>query len=291
MFLGKIYFTWRRYLQWMFNRSIVYAATYQTKQLPYIVAVHKTPLYRRLRKVDMWLQENKVNNLKLATEKISGLVLRPGETFSFWRLVGKPTKAKGFLKGMVLTNGSFTSGVGGGLCQLSNLIYGYFNLSLLQREYFDAWGLTPGEVNKSLGGYQPEIDLGSRNRRYTPKKVIFLIRALLAARKAISKADRTFQEVRTFTQEWLKTDLKASSNEQLISSFEEIWQHNHNYCLIEGLLNFSAGSSLSMLYETLNKHFPGRGTALANALMLGQGKIVSAEQGYAVYRFINTFEK
>ena len=123
MFLGKIYFTWRRYLQWMFNRSIVYAATYQTKQLPYIVAVHKTPLYRRLRNVDMWLQENKVNNLKLATEKISGLVLKPGEIFSFWRLVGKPTRAKRFLKGMVLTNGSFTAGVGGGLCQLSNLIY------------------------------------------------------------------------------------------------------------------------------------------------------------------------
>jgi vancomycin resistance protein VanW len=71
----------------------------------------------------MWLQENKVTNVKLASEKLNGIVLKPGETFSFWRLVGKPTKAKGFLEGMVLTNGSFTAGVGGGLCQLSNLIY------------------------------------------------------------------------------------------------------------------------------------------------------------------------
>ncbi|MHB8126717.1 MAG: VanW family protein [Desulfitobacteriaceae bacterium] len=123
MLLGKIYFTLYRYLQWMFIRSIKYAAIIQTMQLPYIVAIHKTPLFRQLRQVDMWLQENKVNNLKLATERINGLVLRPGETFSFWRLVGKPTKAKGFLDGMVLTNGSFTTGVGGGLCQLSNLIY------------------------------------------------------------------------------------------------------------------------------------------------------------------------
>jgi vancomycin resistance protein VanW len=71
----------------------------------------------------MWLQENKVTNLKLATAKINSLVLKPGETFSLWRLVGKPTKAKGYVEGMILINGSFSSGVGGGLCQLSNLIY------------------------------------------------------------------------------------------------------------------------------------------------------------------------
>lgn len=59
----------------------------------------------------------------MAVVKIDGLILKPGETFSVWRLVGKPTRAKGFTKGMVLNNGSFESGVGGGLCQLSNLIY------------------------------------------------------------------------------------------------------------------------------------------------------------------------
>ena len=123
MFLGKLYFTWRRYIVWAFSRSIKYASSYGTKDFNNIVASHRTPLYRRLRNVDMWLQENKVTNLKLASEKLNGIILKPGETFSFWRLVGKPTKAKGFLKGMVLTNGSFTAGVGGGLCQLSNLIY------------------------------------------------------------------------------------------------------------------------------------------------------------------------
>lgn len=123
MFLGKTYFTWRRYYQWTFNRSIRYGFTLKPKELPCIVVSHKTPLYRRLRNVDMWLQENKVTNLNLASEKLNGLILKPGETFSFWRIVGKPTKGKGFLEGMVLTNGSFTDGVGGGLCQLSNLIY------------------------------------------------------------------------------------------------------------------------------------------------------------------------
>ncbi len=123
MFLGKSYFTWRRHFQWIFNRSVKYASTINYTPLPYLIATHSTPLYRRLRNVDMWLQQNKVTNLKLAAIKINGLVLKPGETFSLWRLVGKPSKMKGFKEGMVLTNGSFCSGVGGGLCQMSNLIY------------------------------------------------------------------------------------------------------------------------------------------------------------------------
>ncbi|MHB8075075.1 VanW family protein [Desulfosporosinus fructosivorans] len=123
MFLGKLYFTWRRYFQWIFCRAIKYAAILEDTPLPYLITAHSTPLYRRLRNVDMWLQQNKVSNLKLAAVKINGLILKPGETFSLWRLVGKPTKVKGFKEGMVLTNGSFCPGIGGGLCQLSNLIY------------------------------------------------------------------------------------------------------------------------------------------------------------------------
>lgn len=125
MQLGKLYFTLRRYSSWYFSGSIRYARTIilNSEKFPYVIAQHQTPLYRRLKNVDMWLQMNKVRNLKLASARMSGIILRPGETFSFWRLVGKPTKGKGYLEGMVLSNGSFQPGVGGGLCQLSNLIY------------------------------------------------------------------------------------------------------------------------------------------------------------------------
>jgi vancomycin resistance protein VanW len=93
------------------------------KLLPNIAFEHKTPLLRKLKDVDMWLQYNKVENLKLAVKELDGIVIRPGETFSYWRLIGRPTKRKGYKEGMVLYNGGFKPGVGGGLCQLSNLIY------------------------------------------------------------------------------------------------------------------------------------------------------------------------
>ena len=63
---------------------------------------HATPLYRHLRGEDQILQENKVANLRLAAARLDGIVLRPGETFSYWRLIGKPTRRKGYKEGMVL---------------------------------------------------------------------------------------------------------------------------------------------------------------------------------------------
>lgn len=124
MFLGRIYFTVLRYLQWFLHPGRHYAKRPKADVLlPNVITNHQTPLYRKLRQVDMWLQENKVTNLKLACARLNGVILKPGETFSFWRLVSKPTRNKGYREGMVLSNGFFYPGIGGGLCQLSNLIY------------------------------------------------------------------------------------------------------------------------------------------------------------------------
>jgi len=73
--------------------------------------------------VAMRLQHNKVKNLTIASRRLNGLMVKPGETFSFWRRIGNPTRRKGYVEGMVLFYGNVTAGVGGGLCQLSNLIY------------------------------------------------------------------------------------------------------------------------------------------------------------------------
>ena len=80
-------------------------------------------LLRELHGVDMQLQKNKVVNLKLASKKIDGLIVNPGEEFSFWNLVGNATKSKGYLEGLVISNSQMKKGVGGGLCQMANMIH------------------------------------------------------------------------------------------------------------------------------------------------------------------------
>jgi VanW family protein len=80
-------------------------------------------LLRKLEGVDMQLQKNKVKNLQLASKKIDGIIIKPGEEFSFWNLVGNATKRKGYLEGLVISNSQMKKGVGGGLCQMANMIH------------------------------------------------------------------------------------------------------------------------------------------------------------------------
>jgi len=92
-------------------------------QLEHEHFAYQTPLLRKLKDVDMFLQNNKITNLRIAVAKLDGVILHPGETLSYWKLIGKPTRRKGYLPGMMLDKGTVKAGVGGGLCQLSNLIY------------------------------------------------------------------------------------------------------------------------------------------------------------------------
>ena len=80
-------------------------------------------LLRKLHGVDMQLQKNKVKNLELASKKIDGLIVNPGEEFSFWKLVGNATRRKGYLEGLVISNSQMKKGIGGGLCQMANMIH------------------------------------------------------------------------------------------------------------------------------------------------------------------------
>jgi vancomycin resistance protein VanW len=121
-FLGREYFVLRRRLEWRFGRERI-ASTNGEEPLPYSLIRHRSMLLRPLKDVDMYLQHNKITNLRLAIEQINGIMIKPGETLSVWRQVGRPTAARGFLEGLVLNNGQIGKGIGGGLCQLGNLLY------------------------------------------------------------------------------------------------------------------------------------------------------------------------
>lgn len=90
---------------------------------PYTCKKHQSLLRRTLGKSDPKLQENKIINLKIAASEIDGIIIRPGEIISFWKLVGKTTIAKGYIEGMQLARGEVKTGIGGGICQLANLLY------------------------------------------------------------------------------------------------------------------------------------------------------------------------
>lgn len=93
------------------------------RPLPNLVKAHRSVMVRQLHGVDPVLQQNKVKNLQLAAAKVNGLLIHPGETFSFWETVGPTSARQGYLEGMTISHGASSSGVGGGICQLANLIH------------------------------------------------------------------------------------------------------------------------------------------------------------------------
>ncbi|MBA8794894.1 vancomycin resistance protein VanW [Friedmanniella endophytica] len=103
--------------------ATVLARSRGAEDLPVRVLRHKSLLLRTLGDSEMRLQHNKVTNLRIAAAAVDGLLIRPGEEFSFCRTVGKATARKGYVEGMLLDNGRATAGVGGGICQLANLLH------------------------------------------------------------------------------------------------------------------------------------------------------------------------
>jgi vancomycin resistance protein VanW len=67
--------------------------------------------------------EAKIHNITLAIKGMNNLVIPPGTIFSFWHIVGRPTRVRGYLPGRSLVGGQLGPDFGGGLCQLSGLIY------------------------------------------------------------------------------------------------------------------------------------------------------------------------
>lgn len=102
--------------------GIKFASEQVSEPLEFTVKNHQSLLRRKLGSLDMRFQENKVTNLEIAQRPISGLLIKPGETFSFWNRVGETTAAKGYLEGLQLSRGEIKTGIGGGLCQLANLL-------------------------------------------------------------------------------------------------------------------------------------------------------------------------
>lgn len=92
----------------------------------------------------------KVHNLKIAAEIINQIIILPNEIFSFWHSIGNPRK--GFKKGRTITKGVLTEEIGGGLCQVSGIIY---HLSLIA-------GL------EIIERHNHSLDLYTTETRYTP---------------------------------------------------------------------------------------------------------------------------
>lgn len=95
---------------------------------------------------------NKIHNIKIAIERIEAFEIQPGEIFSYWHAIGRPSKRNGFKEGINIIRGKVKEDFGGGLCQLSSII---FHTSMRA-------GLKPVERHNH------SVDLYHNQERYVP---------------------------------------------------------------------------------------------------------------------------
>ena len=115
----------------------------------------------------------RTTNLKLASSKINGYVLMPGETFSYNDVVGERTVEAGFQMAGVYSNGQEVDGLGGGICQISSTLYNIVvksNLEIVEREnHLFLTGYLPAGQDATV--VYGSIDFKFKNTRDYPVKI------------------------------------------------------------------------------------------------------------------------
>ena len=181
------------------------------EQLPVVAFKHQSLIRRKLGDIDMQLQENKAYNLALSTPKINGILIRPGEVFSFWRLVGKCSKSKGYKEGLFIKSNRISKGIGGGICQFSNLIH---------------WLVlhSPLEIVEKHHHYQ--ADMFPDSCRNVPFGTGTSIMYNYLDYQFINKTDQTFQLITYVNDEYLVGQLRC---EHELSYCYEVVEEEHYF--------------------------------------------------------------
>jgi len=159
----------------------------------------------------------------------------------------------------------------------------YWNSSMHQWIFFDAFGSKPGRTIEVLGGHEPEIKI-NEDKPYRGIKGLKRIGRGIRIFRFLTKNSKNplaaFKQVNKFTDAFTKQDLRIFSDIDLINTTAVIGAAWREYLPVFTACNMSGAMSGVRLVKTLEKYFSHQGNAVANALMIGQGEVTSAEQGY-----------
>lgn len=199
-----------RCLQWWFGGK-KYAKTVLSEKLPFSVFKDKAVLIRKQSNSEinlLKLQQNRIINVKLALEKFTNIIIRPGETFSYFYLVGRASKRKGYVGGTLLANGKLVESVGGGTCFITNLLHWLClnsPLTVTERHPHSA-NLYPDEAGSAPFGSDATILYNYKDYQF------------------INNTPYTFQLVFWHGPQYLYGDLRVS--EKLPYTYQ-VWEKNH----------------------------------------------------------------
>lgn len=192
--------------------------------LPVLIYSHNSLIRRKLGNTEMGLQENKAVNLSLAAPKVNRIMIYPGETFSFWRLVGPDSEKRGYREGLTIANGRPSKGIGGGLCQFTNLIHWmvlHTELTIVEHHHHDGIDLFPDFKRQIPFGTGTSIVYNYLDYRF------------------LNRTDRTYQLLVWSDGEYLRGELRADTPQSVsyhIHAEEEFFSEEDGAVYRNGLV-------------------------------------------------------
>jgi vancomycin resistance protein YoaR len=115
-------------------------------------------------------ERNRAHNIRIAAQAIDGVILLPGDVFSYNTVVGRRTRKRGYRMAPQIVDGELVPGIGGGVCQVSSTLYNAVllaDLEIVERRHHQipVRYLPSGRDATVADGY---LDLRFRNRLGRP---------------------------------------------------------------------------------------------------------------------------
>lgn len=176
--------------------------------------------------------KNRTTNLELASEKIDGTIILPGEEFSYNKVVGARTIEKGYKEAAVYMNGKVVDGIGGGICQISSTLYNavlYANLEVTSRtnhRFLTSYVEAGRDATVSYG----TIDFCFKNNRSYPIKVLSTVKNGVATVEICGiKEEKEYEiEIQNTIEEIIPQKVSYIKDSSLSEGEEQVKQYGTN---------------------------------------------------------------
>jgi len=176
----------------------------------------------------------RTTNLQIAVNKINGVVVMPGETFSYNKTLGKRTSEAGYKDAAGYAGGKVVPMLGGGICQISSTLYDavvYANLEIVER-HNHAFTTSYVGAGKDATVVYGSLDFQFKNSRKYPIKIESYIQNGIATVNiyGIKEENEYEVEISTTILNYIPYNVIYEDDATLESGKEEVTQGGQNGC-------------------------------------------------------------
>lgn len=178
--------------------------------------------------------KNRNTNIEIAARTVNGIILMPGETFSYNGILGDTTANKGYKPAGAYLNGEVIQSYGGGICQVSSTIYNavlYANLQVDERyNHTYLSGYVPAGLDATVSYGSKDFKF-TNNRNYPIKLVCTAGNGTITATiYGIKQDDDCEVELQSVVTSYISPKVKYEETNTLNEGVEKVKQAGSSGC-------------------------------------------------------------